>query len=167
VVLTAVAEDHAQGLGGIEGVAAEKARLAHAVRPGGLLVINGDDPRCLAIGNSAACAHAHVVRVGFGEDCEWRVAGVDVDFPRGSRIRIAGPGGDLEIAPPWIGGELARCAALAVAVGVDSGVGYDTVRERLAGLRAAPERLEAVPLPSEAWLLCDSWKSTWDTIESA
>jgi UDP-N-acetylmuramyl pentapeptide synthase len=37
----------------------------------------------------------------------------------------------------------------------------------LAGLRAAPERLEAVPLPSEAWLLCDSWKSTWATIESA
>ncbi|HEV7506828.1 MAG TPA: Mur ligase family protein [Thermoanaerobaculia bacterium] len=167
VVLTAVAEDHAQGLGGIEGVAAEKARLAQALRPGGLLVINGDDPRCLAIGARAASSHAHVVRVGFGKECEWHVAGVDVDFPRGSRIRLAGPGGDLEIASPWIGAELARCAALAMAVGVDSGAGYDTVRERLAGLRAAPERLEVVSLPAEAWLLCDSWKSTWDTIESA
>jgi UDP-N-acetylmuramyl pentapeptide synthase len=52
-------------------------------------------------------------------------------------------------------------------VGAGSGVGYDTVRERLAGLRAAPERLEMVALPGGAWLLCDSWKSTWDTIESA
>jgi UDP-N-acetylmuramoyl-tripeptide--D-alanyl-D-alanine ligase len=164
VVLTAVAADHSHGLGGIEGVAAEKARLAHAVRPEGLLVVNGDDSRCLAI---AAGAEARVLRVGFGEDCEWRIEDVQVDFPRGTRIRLASPEGDFEFVSPWIGEGLARCAALAVAVGVDSGVGYDTVRERLAGLRAAPERLEAVPLPAEAWLLCDSWKSTWDTIESA
>jgi UDP-N-acetylmuramoyl-tripeptide--D-alanyl-D-alanine ligase len=164
VVLTAVAKDHAQGLGGIEGVAAEKARLAHAVRSGGLLVVNGDDPRCLGI---AASAHARVVRVGFAADCEWRIAGVDVNFPHGARIRLAGPEGELEVASPWIGDGLARCAALAVAVGVDSGVGCDTVQVRLAGLRAAPERLEAVPLPAGAWLLCDSWKSTWATIESA
>jgi UDP-N-acetylmuramoyl-tripeptide--D-alanyl-D-alanine ligase len=164
VVLTAVAADHSRGLGGIEGVAAEKGRLAHAVRPGGLLVVNGDDPRCLAI---AAGARADAVRVGFAEDSEWRIEGVDVDFPRGSRIRLAGPEGNLEIASPWLGNELARCAALAVAVGAGSGVGYDTVRERLAGLRAAPERLEMVALPGGAWLLCDSWKSTWDTIESA
>jgi UDP-N-acetylmuramoyl-tripeptide--D-alanyl-D-alanine ligase len=164
VVLTAVAADHSHGLGGIEGVAAEKGLLARAVRPEGLLVVNGDDPRCLAI---AASTQARVVRVGFGADCEWRIGDVQVDFPRGSRIRLASPGGDLEVASPWIGDGLARCAALAVAVGVDSGVGYDTVRERLTGLRAAPERLEAVPLAAGTWLLCDSWKSTWDTIESA
>jgi len=164
VVLTAVTDDHGRGLGGIEGVAAEKARLAHAVQPGGLLVVNGDDPRCRAIAEDAA---ARAVRVGFAADCEWRLAGVDVDFPHGARIRLAGPEGDREVASPWIGEGLARCAALAVAAGVDSGVEYDTVQERLAGLRAAPERLEAVPLPAEAWLLCDSWKSTWDTIESA
>ncbi|HEY0554413.1 MAG TPA: Mur ligase family protein [Thermoanaerobaculia bacterium] len=164
VVLTAVAADHSHGLGGIEGVAAEKALLAHAVRPGGLLVVNGDDPRCLAI---AASAQARVLRVGFGEDCDWWIEDVQVDFPRGSRLRLAGPNGELEVASPWIGDGLARCAALAAAVGIDSGIGWDTVRERLAGLRAAPERLEIVPLPAEVWLLCDSWKSTWDTIESA
>jgi UDP-N-acetylmuramoyl-tripeptide--D-alanyl-D-alanine ligase len=164
VVLTAVAEDHSQGLGGIEGVAAEKTSLAHAVRPGGLLVVNGDDPRCVVI---AASARANAVRVGFAADCDWRIDDVRIDFPRGTQMRLAGSERNLEIALPWIGEELARCAALAVAVGVDSGVGYDTVREKLAGLRAAPERLEVVPLPAETWLLCDSWKSTWDTIESA
>ena len=167
VVLTAVAADHARGLGGIEGVAAEKGRLAHAVPPGGLLVVNGDDPRCLAIAAGISTIPARAVRVGFAEDCEWRIEGVDGDFPHGSRIRLAGPDGHLEIASPWLGNELARCAALAVAVGAGSGVGYDTVRERLAGLRAAPERLEMVALPGGAWLLCDSWKSTWVSIESA
>jgi UDP-N-acetylmuramoyl-tripeptide--D-alanyl-D-alanine ligase len=168
VLLTAVAEDHSQGLGGIAGVAAEKARLAHAVRPGGLLVINGDDPRCRSIAASAAsAAGANVVRVGFAADCEWRIDSVRSEFPRGTHVGLAGPECGLEITSPWIGEALARCAAFAAAVGADSGLGYDTVRERLAGLRSIPERLEAVPLPAGAWLLCDSWKSTWETIGSA
>jgi UDP-N-acetylmuramyl pentapeptide synthase len=164
VLLAAIAEDHGQSLGGIEGVAAEKARLAHAVRPGGLLVINGDDPRCLAI---AATAHARVLRVGFAAECDWRVDGGRTDFPHGTRMRLAGPDGTFEIATPWIGEGLARCAALAAAFGLDSGLGYAKVREGLAGLRPTSERLEAVELPGGAWMLCDSWKASWKTFESA
>jgi UDP-N-acetylmuramoyl-tripeptide--D-alanyl-D-alanine ligase len=168
VLLTAVAEDHSQGLGGIAGVAAEKARLAHAVPPGGLLVVNGDDPRCRAIAaDAASAAGANAVRVGFAADCEWRIDSVRVDFPRGTHVGLAGPDRGLEITSPWIGEGLARSAAAAAAVGAASGLGYDTVRERLAGLRSIPERLEAVQLPAGAWLLCDSWKATWETIESA
>jgi UDP-N-acetylmuramoyl-tripeptide--D-alanyl-D-alanine ligase len=165
VLLTAVAEDHSQGLGGLAGVAAEKGRLAHAVPPGGLLVVNGDDPRCRDI--AASVARANVVRVGFAADCEWRIDSVRVEFPCGTHVDLAGPERGLEITSPWIGEGLARCTAIAAAVGADSGLGYDTVGERLAGLRPIPERLEIVALPAGAWLLCDSWKSTWATIESA
>jgi UDP-N-acetylmuramyl pentapeptide synthase len=38
---------------------------------------------------------------------------------------------------------------------------------RLAGLAPLRARLEPVPLPGGAWLLCDSWKANWATIESA
>ena len=90
-----------------------------------------------------------------------------VDFPRGTELRLAGPDGVWELASPWIGEELARCAAMAAALGADSGLGCDRVRDGLAALRPIPERLEAVLLPSGAWLLCDSWRSTPETIESA
>jgi UDP-N-acetylmuramoyl-tripeptide--D-alanyl-D-alanine ligase len=85
-------------------------------------------------------------------------------------VRLAGPGipnGVWELASPWIGEGLARCVALAAVLGADSGLGYDKVRAGLAALRPIPERLEAVPLPSGAWLLCDSWRSTPETIASA
>jgi UDP-N-acetylmuramoyl-tripeptide--D-alanyl-D-alanine ligase len=168
VLLTAVAEEHSRALGGIEGVAAEKAWLARAVRPGGLLVVNGDDPRCRGIAaNIAASIAANAVRAGFAADCEWRIGGMRVDFPHGTQVRLDGPEASLEIASPWIGEGLARCVAAAVAVGVDSGLACHTIRERLAGLRPTLERLEAVPLPGGAWLLCDSWKASWETIESA
>ncbi len=112
-------------------------------------------------------AGANVVRVGFATDCEWRIDSVRVEFPRGTQVGLAGPEGSLEITSPWIGEGLARCTAAAAAVGAASGLGDDTVRERLAGLRPIPERLETVALPAGAWLLCDSWKSTWVTVESA
>jgi UDP-N-acetylmuramyl pentapeptide synthase len=164
VLLTAVTEDHGRALGGINGVAAEKARLAQALRPGGLLVVNGDDPRCRAI---AGTTRARTLKVGFAGDCDWRIESVRVDFPRGTELRLAGPDGVWELASPWIGEELARCAAMAAALGADSGLGCDRVRDGLAALRPIPERLEAVLLPSGAWLLCDSWRSTPETIESA
>ncbi len=167
VLLTAVTEDHGRALGGIEGVATEKAKLAHSLRPEGLLVVNGDDPRCRAI---AGEVHARTLKVGFAADCDWRIESVRVDFPRGTEVRLAGPAGPdavWELASPWIGEELARATALAAAVAADSGLGCDRVRDGLAALRPIPERLEAVPLPSGAWLLCDSWRSTPETIASA
>ena len=165
VLLTAVAEDHSQGLGGIDGVAAEKARLAHAVRPG--RAPGGQRRRSAVPRDRLPKPRANAVRVGFAADCEWRIDSVRVEFPRGTHVGLAGPDRGLEITSPWIGEGLARCTAVAAAVGAASGLGDDTVRERLAGLRPIPERLETVALPAGAWLLCDSWKSTWVTIESA
>ena len=43
VVLTAVGADHLPTFGSMESIAAEKARLAAGLAPGGLLVVNGDD----------------------------------------------------------------------------------------------------------------------------
>jgi UDP-N-acetylmuramoyl-tripeptide--D-alanyl-D-alanine ligase len=127
-------------------------------------VVNGDDPRCLAI---AAAARARAVRVGFGAGCDWRIGGARVEFPQGTQVELAGPRGALAIGAPWIGDGMARCLAAAAAFGVESGLDGATVRDGLAGLRPLPERLEAVPLAGGAWLLCDSWKASWETIESA
>jgi UDP-N-acetylmuramyl pentapeptide synthase len=127
-------------------------------------VVNGDDARCRAI---AAGSHTRTLKVGFAADCDWRIESAKVDFPHGTEVRLAGPDGVWELASPWIGTELARATALAAALGADSGLGYDRVRDGLAALRPIPERLEAVPLPSGAWLLCDSWRSTPEPIESA
>src|SRR6202035_1032906 len=95
VVLTAVGTEHMQRLGNLEAIAAEKARLVQELGPAGLLIVNGDDERCRAIGARAA---GRVVRVGFTADCDWRIEEAAGDWPRGTRLRLAGPDGRLEIA---------------------------------------------------------------------
>ncbi len=165
VVLTAVGAEHLGRLGSIAAIAAEKARLAEGLRPSGLLIVNGDDERCRAIG--AARPAGRALRVGFAADCELRIEQASGDWPRGTRLRLAGPDGSLEIASRWIGRDLARCAALGVAVGLAAGVAPEIVGARLADVPPMPWRLEPVPLPGGAWLLCDAWKSTWPTVQAA
>jgi len=166
VVLTAIGKEHLRLFGTQEALAREKALLPRAVGPRGLVVVNGDDERCRAIG---ARLPARVVRVGYAADCDWRIEEATVDWPRGTNLRLAGPAGSLTIRTRWIGRDLARCTALAAAAALESGegAGVDAVAARLAALAPTSGRLEPILLPGGAWLLCDAWKSSWDVLESA
>ncbi len=206
VVLTAIGGEHLLSLGTIEAVAAEKALLARGLRAGGCLVINGDDARCRRIGGAAAAAGVRVLPVGFGDGCDWRIALERLDWPAGTHLRLAGPGGaGFALDLRWVGRDLARCAAMGAvgalaamtALGAADGPGAAggpvarvpawperaaaiaepggvlgggparVIAARLAGVAPLRARLEPLPLPGGAWLLCDSWKANWVTIESA
>jgi UDP-N-acetylmuramoyl-tripeptide--D-alanyl-D-alanine ligase len=165
VVLTAIGTEHLRAFAAQEALAREKALLPRAVSRHGLVVVNGDDPRCRAIG--ATCA-APVVRVGTAEDCAWRIAGAVDEWPRGTRLRLAGAGGaSVEIASQWVGPDLPRCAAFGAVAGLATGFAAPLVAARLAALPPLAWRLERLALPGGAWLLLDAWKGHWPTAESA
>jgi len=165
VVLTAIGTEHLHAFADQDALAREKALLPQAVARSGLVVVNGDDPRCRAI---AAASAAPVVRVGVAADCEWRIASAAADWPRGTRLRLAGPGGEtIEIASQWVGPDLARCAAFGAVSGLASGVAAPLVAARIASLPPLAWRLNPLPLPGGAWLLHDAWKGHWPTAESA
>ena len=165
VVLTAIGTEHLHAFADQEALAREKALLPRAVGRRGLVIVNGDDPRCRAIG--AACA-APVLRVGRGGDCEWRFAGAAEDWPGGTRLRLSGPAGAaVEIASQWVGPELARCVAFGAVAALAEGVAAPLVAARLAALPPLPGRMERLALPGGAWLLQDAWKGHWPTAEAA
>ena len=165
VVLTAIGTEHLHAFADQDALAREKALLPHAVGRRGLVIVNGDDPRCRAIGEAAA---ARVVRVGTAEDCEWRIESAAEGWPHGTRLRLTGPGGaTVEIASRWVGPDLARCAAFGAVAGLASGVAAPVVAARIAGLPPLCWRMEPVPLPGGAWLLHDAWKGHWPTAAAA
>jgi UDP-N-acetylmuramoyl-tripeptide--D-alanyl-D-alanine ligase len=165
VVLTGIGIEHLHAFADQDALAREKALLPHAVGRRGLVIVNGDDPRCRAIGATAA---ARVVRVGTAVDCEWRVESAAEDWPRGTRLRLAGPGGAaLEISSRWVGPDLPRCAAFGAVAGLASGADAQSLAARIAALPPLPGRMQPLPLPGGAWLLHDAWKGHWPTAESA
>jgi UDP-N-acetylmuramoyl-tripeptide--D-alanyl-D-alanine ligase len=59
-VITNCSIEHLEGLGSVEGVRLENAALIEGIRPGGLLIVNGDDPLLL----QAVSRHMHCVTFG-------------------------------------------------------------------------------------------------------
>ena len=85
-VVLMVGMAHAGGFGGIESTFVEKSQLIHAVRPGGVAVLNADDPRVAAMAGIAAERGATVRWFGRGSAAEVRAEDVEVT-PEGTRFR--------------------------------------------------------------------------------
>src|SRR5262245_33938246 len=85
VVVTSVGSEHARSFPGLEAIRDEKARMAEALGPSGLAVLNGDDPLVRAIGDRLT---ARVVTVGFAPANTVRAADLAVDWPRGSTFTV-------------------------------------------------------------------------------
>ncbi len=117
-VVTLVAAAHVEGLGSLEGVAAEKSALFLALAPEGVAIGNGDDPRVRrALASAGATAR---VTYGLGGGCDVGVVervAVGLD-----RARLVVARGEQRIAfeTPLLGeaGALACAAAIAVAAAV-------------------------------------------------
>ncbi|MEJ7732573.1 MAG: UDP-N-acetylmuramoyl-tripeptide--D-alanyl-D-alanine ligase [Polyangiaceae bacterium] len=119
-VLTLIAAAHVEGLGSLEGVAAEKGALFAALSPRGLAVGNADDARVRRALDAAPAGRA--VSYGFAPEATYRISAREplgltqarLTLARGASAR-AGAGGS-ELLTPLLGeaGALASAAAVAV-----------------------------------------------------
>src|SRR5690606_11272259 len=84
-VVTTVQNEHGSAFPNDDAIAEEKARLVRALLPGGIAVLNADDPRALAM---AQYAPGQVVTFGLGHDADVRGAAVEADWPHGIRFEV-------------------------------------------------------------------------------
>jgi len=110
-VITSIGEAHLEGLGSIDGVAAEKVSLLRHVRPDGLAVVNVDRPEIRP--HLAAAQRAKLLTVGTDSSADLRITGVHGDirsttFELDDRYRI-------ELAVPGVHHAVNAAAAFAVA----------------------------------------------------
>lgn len=101
VIITAVGPAHLEGLGGVDGVAREKARLAEAVRPGGVIIVPAALLRHKPFRKLAESREVHAVSLEPAETAELRgLKGVTIfnynwiesgDSPGMGRLESRGP----------------------------------------------------------------------------
>lgn len=139
-ILTCVREAHLAGLGTLEGIAAEKASLLRGLRPGGVAIVNGDDPACAAISAELDC---EVRRFRVQREADWFAT--DLRFHGlGTSFRLHGPvvGGEWSVTLPRLGTHNVLNAMASIAAAAELGVQVDEVIAALAGLPASERRLE-------------------------
>ncbi|MEY4488977.1 MAG: hypothetical protein RIQ79_1485 [Verrucomicrobiota bacterium] len=164
IVFTSVAMEHIFSFRDIAHIAEEKATALMALRPGGRVVINGDDPLVRA---AVARYAVPVTTFGYDADNDFRGLSWSLDWPAGSRMRLVSDGLEHELETELLSQVSSYALLAAWATAHVCGQADEVTRRGLTGLPASPGRLQRVATPSGAWILRDDFKSTYETIHLA
>ena len=151
-IVTAVAGVHLEVFGTIDDVARAKRELVEALRPDGVAILNGDDPRVAAM---TAAAPAHLL-VGSGPGADVTASDVTLDDHARPRFTARTPWGDVEVRVPVAGRHQVANALYALTVaghlGIDLGVAADGLaRGRVSRWRGEVHRTATVTVLDDAY----------------
>ena len=148
----------------LENVAREKRALVDALQPGGLAVLNADDPH--VVGMAAGTAH-RVVTFGLSEQADYRVTDVHAAYPKRLTLAIHWRGGVLELKTPFPAEHFWLPTAAAVAAALELGVPPEKVAARVATFQPLANRCEVLVTDGGPQFIVDAAKAPWHSINLA
>jgi len=163
-IVLGVARTHTSAYPTLDACAAEKARLLAALRPGGLAVLNVDDPRVAAMHPPEGC---HVIRVGAGPSADVRGEVLATRWPERFSLQVKGDGEAATIRTCLVGDHWLPAVLAAVAVARRAGVTFADAGAALERRPPVTGRLEPVQLASGAVVLRDDYNAAVDTLDAA
>jgi UDP-N-acetylmuramoyl-tripeptide--D-alanyl-D-alanine ligase len=179
-VLTLIAIEHGEGLGGLDQIEREEGALFLALGPAATAITNADDERCIR--QLAASSAGQKVRYGLAEGADYRllrrgplgVAGAELEIERPQSSRRSAPPGliarqRLTLECPLLGepGAYAALAAIAVCDRIaGEPVGGEALSEALAHA-GEPGRLVPITLGDGSVVLDDTYNANPASMRSS
>ncbi|MET0457917.1 MAG: UDP-N-acetylmuramoyl-tripeptide--D-alanyl-D-alanine ligase, partial [Ilumatobacteraceae bacterium] len=165
-VVLMVGMAHAGGFGGIEATFEAKSELVRALRPGGVAVLNADDPRVAAMAPIAAEQGVSVRWFGRGAGAEVRADDVEVRAD-GTRCGVVAAGVSASLHRRVLGEHHVMNALAAIAAATASGVSLADCIARLETVELA-ERWRMQPLGSNrVRIINDAYNASPDSMSAA
>ncbi len=164
VIVTGIGSEHNRSFGTLETTREEKVQLVRAVRSGGTVILNGDDPNVRWM---ATQTKSRIITYGFGEDNDIRADQYTLKWPEGSRIRVTVDGELWDLQSRLLGRHQVYPILAAVAVAWSQGLSPEEIQPALSSMAPARGRMEVRRLGDNIYLLCDDFKSAPETIEAA
>ena len=168
-VVLAVGSAHVGGFGSIEAVGRAKAEIVTGLAPGGVAVLNADDPRVAAM---AALAVGPVVT--FGRSARADVRATDLRLDRAGRasftLTVAGDlgAGSAAVTLRLVGEHHVSNALAAAAVALQVGLDLTDVAARLSVADAlSPHRMQVVDRPDGVTVIDDSYNANPESMRAA
>ena len=164
-VITNAQRAHLEGLGGLSAVARAKGEIFAGLMPGGVGIINADDPHA-AIWRELNQRHA-VVTFGLTHAADVTAQCTRLQF--GSRLRLVTPQGELdrEVTLNLPGSHNILNALAATAATLAAGVPVDAIVAGLSGFKGVPSRLQRREAIHGALLIDDSYNANPDSVRAA
>jgi UDP-N-acetylmuramoyl-tripeptide--D-alanyl-D-alanine ligase len=163
-VVTLVGSEHRRFLKNFEITRDEKAHMVRVLSKSGVAFLNGDDPNVhWMIGQT----EARVVTFGFNETNDIYAGDIVLDWPHGMRFKLCAFGEVRQIKIKLFGTHMVYPILAAIGVALNEGFSLEEVLKRLESLGPAKGRSEVIFLKNGVSLVCDDFKSTSESVESA
>jgi UDP-N-acetylmuramoyl-tripeptide--D-alanyl-D-alanine ligase len=163
-VILAVARTHSQAFYDLDQYAGEKAILLKFLRPGGLAVLNHDDPR---VANMASGVRDRVCLTGSSPGCGLWVDEVSSRWPDRLSFRAHAGEETCLIRTQHLGSHWVTAYAASLAVAMHLGVPLQRAAQAACTVPPYTARLEPVTLPGGAVLVRDDYSASIDTFEAS
>ncbi len=158
-ILTQIGFCHLEGLGSVEGVKKEKLGLVPHIEHGGLLLLNGEDPRLADVQSSVH----RVVRVGFSKPvCDVTAEQIEI-HENGTSFKL---NGKEHFETQLIGRHNLIHILFAIEVARHLGVELPAMQQSLASFKAVPGRLQ-IKKTNGLIFIDDSYNSNPTSFEAA
>ncbi|HEY0789684.1 MAG TPA: UDP-N-acetylmuramoyl-tripeptide--D-alanyl-D-alanine ligase [Chthoniobacterales bacterium] len=161
-VITNIGMAHIGHFASIEAIAAEKATVAEAVSPGGVVVLNANARFTPFV---AGRCRARVVTAGLGRG-DLRAEDVHVTADGARFTAVVDDGVGVDVALPVTGEHMVANATLALAVGCHFGVTLDEAGQALRNLKLPDGRLRVQQL-GRVLIVNDAYNANPDSVAAA
>jgi UDP-N-acetylmuramoyl-tripeptide--D-alanyl-D-alanine ligase len=164
-VVLCVGHAHTGEFGGLEEIARAKGELPAALPPGGVALLNADDPRVLAMAERTA---ARVVTFGRGSEAAVRAVDVRVDGSGRARFTLATPGGSAPVRLRLVGAHNVTNALAAAALAGELGLPAAAAAEGLsAAVPRSRWRMEVTERPDGVTVINDAYNANPESMAAA
>ncbi len=164
-VVLNVGTAHMGEFGSREAIATAKSELVMALQPDGLAVLNADDRAVRAM---ASLTTARVVLVGEADDADVRAGDVVLDAGGRASFTLHTPRGTGEVHLGLVGRHHVGNALAVVAVALELGLSFESVRAALESARPVSRwRMEVVERPDGVTLVNDAYNANPDSMRAA
>jgi UDP-N-acetylmuramoyl-tripeptide--D-alanyl-D-alanine ligase len=162
-VITNVAPVHLEFFASLDAIAQAKAEILEGLRPGGVAILNGDDPRLRAIGEASGRRVTW-----FGRDRRFEVSAENLrGTVFGMRFDLLVAGHKLDVALPLGGPHHVMNFLAAAAVAHQLGVEPEAMAVAAARVTPSAHRGQALRLGGGVTLLDDSYNASPKAVEAA
>lgn len=158
--ITSIGPEHLEGFGDLDGVRREEASLVDGLKPDGLLIANGDDPKLLELVRPHA---RRLITFGFAPGNDLAVQSVRCSLG-GIHFRISGSSTEFNLPLP--GRHNASNALVAIAIGREFGMTDSAIRDALATC-SRPEMRMQLQRAGDVTILNDAYNANAASMSAA